>query len=226
MMNISDSAASGALTNHKLSHLLDGLRLKLLQSPADKITTGMIADGLEQRGIAALMVFFATALALPSGIVPGLNTLFALPLVPLMGQQALGHDRAWLPQNIRQKQLDRDRTAALILKLLPALDKLEKLLKPRLLWATQGPVSRFFGVIGALMALFASIPVPLTHTVPGIGLLLMAAGLTLHDGLAVIAGAVIGMGYILLLLAALAIFGPQAIDMLHHFIHHLMHGAH
>ena len=199
-----------------LSQVLDELRRDL--PPADAMNTGTLVEALHERGIGALMVLFALPLALPSGIMPGLNTLFALPLAVLSAQQALGRHTAWLPKKMMAKKLDPERTAAMITTILPWLLKLEKLLRPRLASVTASGTSRFFGFLALIMALFASIPVPLTHTVPGIGLLLMAAGMTQRDGLAVITGALIGMSYIILLIGLIAVFGPHAVEMIHHML--------
>jgi hypothetical protein len=201
-----------------LSKVLDDLRHDM---PAEgMLTTGTLVEILRERGIGALMVLFALPLALPSGIVPGLNTLFALPLAFLTAQQAAGRQSAWLPRKMMEKELDPERMAGLIAAILPWLLKLEKLLRPRLAWVTMPGTARIFGGLALIMALFACIPVPLTHTVPGIGLLLIAGGITQRDGLAVIAGAAIGTAYIIILVGAIAILGPHAMDMIHHMIHH------
>jgi hypothetical protein len=50
------------------------------------------------------------------------------------------------------------------------------------------------------MALMVCVPLPLTNTVPSLGIACMAIGVVMRDGLAVIAGAIIGLVWIFLLL--------------------------
>lgn len=195
-----------------LSKVLGDLQNDL---PAD-LTTGTLVEALRERGIGALMVLFALLVMIP---IPGLNTLFAVPLVLLTARQAMGRDTVWLPARIMERKLDPAKTAGAIAKVLPCLRLLEKILRPRLPWVTTG-TTRLIGALGVCMSLFASIPIPLTHTVPGFGLLLMAGGITQRDGLAVLAGAIIGMSYIILVIGAVVILGPHAVDIVHHMIHH------
>jgi len=183
---------------------------------AGTLTTGTLVEALRERGVGALMVLFALLVMIP---IPGLNTLFAAPLVLLTARQALGHNSIWLPARIMDRKLDPAKTAGALGRILPALRLLEKILRPRLLWVTAG-TTRLIGALGLCMSLFASIPIPLTHTVPGFGLLLMAGGMTQRDGLAVLAGAIIGMSYIILVIGAIVILGPHAADIIHHMIHH------
>ncbi len=205
---------SASSTPHTLSHLLDGLRQAAAQTGS--LSMSALVERLQGRGIGALMVFFSLLLALPSGIMPGLNTLFALPLAALSAQRALGHDKVWLPRRLKTKEWSAAQTDSMVAKLQPWLLRLEKLLKPRFAAITTPAGARLTGLLALIMALFASIPVPLTHTVPGFGLLLLSAGIVMHDGLAIIAGAVVGIGYITALITALIIFGPDAVHIIKH----------
>jgi hypothetical protein len=198
-----------------LSKVLDDLRHNL--PPARTLTMGSLVEALRERGIGALMVLFALLVMIP---IPGLNTIFAAPLVLLTARQALGRNTIWLPNRILERSLDPAETAGAITKVLPWLRVLEKILRPRMPWVTASGTARLVGAVGLSISLFASIPVPLTHTVPGAGLLLMAGGIMQRDGLAILAGIMIGMTYIILLVGAIALFGPHAVDMIHNMIHH------
>lgn len=177
----------------------------------------MLVKALHERGIGALMVLFALLVMIP---IPGLNTLSGIPLILLSVQQALGRHTVWLPPHIMDKSLNRKDTLDAIAKILPVLRKLEMILRPRMMWVTTAGKARLFGAMSVAMSLFASIPVPLTHTVPGFGLLLIALGTTQRDGLAIVAGAVIGIGYIVLVTAAIAILGPHAFEIIHNMVTH------
>lgn len=203
------------ITNARpLSEILDQLRHNL---SSDILTTGMLVKALHERGIGALMVLFALLVMIP---IPGINTLSGIPLILLSAQQARGRHTVWLPPRVMDKAIDRKDTIESIAKILPLLRKLEKILRPRMIWVTTSGKTRVFGAMSLAMSLFASIPVPLTHTVPGFGLLLIALGTTQRDGLAIVTGAVIGISYIVLLTGAIAILGPHAIDIIHSMLAH------
>ena len=76
---------------------------------------------------------------------------------------------------------------------MPYVKKIEWFLKPRLGAVTQGVFSNFIGLAGLIMALSVTIPLPLTNTVPSFGIAVMALGVIMRDGLAVIMGAVVGL---------------------------------
>ena len=83
---------------------------------------------------------------------------------------------------------------------------------------TQGVFSNIIGAMGFIMALAVSIPLPLTNTVPAFGIALMSVGVLMRDGLAVIAGALIGLAWVTLLTVFMIYFGTEGIDMIKEFI--------
>ncbi len=221
-MNVSAPALSPPAVPRPLSRLLEELKQNLLsRGPADT-TIGTLVEALHERGIGALMLLFAVPLALPTGIVPGVNTVFALPLIPLALQQARGRHTVWLPSRLLARTLPADKITAMLESAIPWIKKLEILVRPRLGGITQDGPSRLFGLLALIMALVASIPLPLTHTVPGIGLMIMAAGTTMRDGLAIMAGALIGMGWIIVLGLGIAFFGAEAFDIIRNAITSLL----
>src|SRR5438105_410614 len=111
-----------AASPRPLSDVLDDLRQSLPRR--DAVTVGTLVDALYERGVGALMVLFALLVMIP---IPGLNTLFAAPLVLLTARQALGNHTVWLPQKMVAKHLEAERMAAQIKAFLPWLRALEKI---------------------------------------------------------------------------------------------------
>ena len=72
------------------------------------------------------------------------------------------------------------------------------------------------------MALSVIIPLPLTNTIPSLGIALMAVGVIMRDGLAVIAGALIGMAWVALLCGIVIFLGTDGIDLAKDFIKGLL----
>jgi hypothetical protein len=87
---------------------------------------------------------------------------------------------------------------------------------------TQGLFSNLIGACGVLMALSILVPLPLTNTVPAMGIALMALGVLMRDGLAVIAGMALGLTWIAILAFAVITLGVEGVDAVKAFIKSLI----
>ncbi len=158
-----------------------------------------ILDAFHERGFGMILFFFALPMALPIPVPPGINVLLASPLILLTGQQMLGFKEIWMPQSMRRKTISSKHLISVLTKAIPFVRKIEILARPRLGFLTQGISSHLIGLFGLIMALTICIPIPLTNTVPSLGIACMAVGVLMRDGLAVIAGAIVGLAWISLL---------------------------
>ncbi len=178
------------------------------------ITLSEILEAFHERGFGFILLIFALPMALPIPVPPGINILLATPLLLLTAQQALGRHTLWMPKKMEGKTISSPKFTALLEKTLPFLEKIELLLKPRLAPITQGISSNIIGSLGFLMALAVCVPLPLTNTVPSLGISMMAIGVLSRDGLAVLAGVVIGMLWIIMLVLAFLFLGAEGIDFI------------
>jgi len=198
-----------------LSVLLSDLK----QEPrGDTVSVRALAEALHERGIAMLQLLFAAPMALPLPEPPIVNLVLGLPLVLLTAQQAMGAHAIWLPRKILDLTVSREKLNRMLDALIPWMKRLEIFIRPRLGALTQGALSRLWGACGFLIALAILIPVPLFHTVPSLGITLMAAGISMRDGVVIILGALIGMGWIIILTTAIFMFGPDAVDIVREMI--------
>lgn len=179
-----------------LETLLDEA-LETIKTP--KIPMGYFVDTLHERGFGILVFLFALPMAIPLPVPPGVNLLFSTPLLFLTFQIMIGAKAPWLPQKIRNKTLKRSSIEDIINKSKPWLCRFSFLIRPRLAFMTRGLWSNFIGLSGLLFALCISVPIPMTNTVPSFAVLLMAVGILMRDGLAVIGGIIIGFLWIALL---------------------------
>ena len=196
-----------AVNIRTLSSLLEDLRVTVEKS--EKVTIGLLIEALHERGFGVILLIFAAPAALP---VPGFNALMSLPLVFLALQQTMGRHAIWMPEKLLRKSLPRDALAGTLRTMIPWLKKIERLVKSRMGWVTQDGPSHVFGFLTLLIALFAALPIPLTNTVPGISIAIIAIGILMRDGLAIIAGTVAGIGWMTILIGSVALFGPEAFD--------------
>lgn len=181
--------------------------------PEEKVCTFDILEALESRGFGFLLFIFALPAAIP---LPGLgiNIIIALPLLFLTVQQAMGRQSLWIPEKMKYKSINRAQFETIVDKALPLITKLEIFVKPRLGFITGGVFSNLIGIAGLIMTLSICIPLPLTNTVPAMGIALMAIGVIMRDGLAVIAGALLGLAWVTMITYVLVFLGTEGLDLI------------
>ncbi len=178
------------------------------------VSIGDLVEHLHERGFGFLLLILSIPMALPIPVPPGINVLLASPLILLTAQQAIGYHSIWLPNWIKRKSIKQEKMSTIIQKTLPWFEKLEKIIKPRLEFLTLGVSSNIIGVLGLIMALAICVPLPMTNTVPSLGIALMAIGLINRDGLAVLAGAFIGFAWVCALTMIIVFLGTEGIDII------------
>ncbi len=183
----------------------------------DSVSIDALLEAFHERGFGFFLFFFALPAALPIPAV-GVGTILGLPLVFLIFQMAIGRHTIWFPSKIKQKNISRKRIDGMINASLPWLTRLEKVIKPRLEFVTQGVFSNMIGIFALVMALAVCVPLPLTNTIPSFGIALMAIGIIMRDGLAVIVGTLIGTAWVCLLAFILIYLGTEGIDLTKEYI--------
>ena len=178
------------------------------------MTLGDLVNFLHERGFGILIFLFALPMAVPLPVPPGINLLFATPLLFLTFQLIYGAKQPWLPKKIRSKHFSKTAFDKIIVQAEPWLNRLNWFIRPRLGFITQGWISHLVGVFGFLFALCICIPIPMTNTVPSFAILLMAVGLLMRDGLAIVAGMIAGSIWI----GLLATVGIAGLKTLIHYI--------
>lgn len=199
------------MTDHSFSASL--LSIEKAVQGLETISLGDLMHKFEARGFGFLLFFFALPAALP---LPGLgiNIIIALPLLYLTTQQIMGRETPWLPPKITQKHLNVPRLQKILQKGLQYITKIEHIIRPRLLWLQSALMQRILGALMLLMTLYVCIPLPLTNTVPSMGIALIALGQVSRDGLAVILGIIVGLGWIILLTGLILFLGVESLDLL------------
>ena len=199
---------------HKLSDFLRNARDAYGEEhDGKKMRFGQIIDDFREQGCALLLFIFALPAALPIPAI-GINFIIALPLLLLTFQQMTGRSELWFPDKIQNKEVERATFRSLINKSIPYVEFIEIFTKPRLHFMTHGIARNIIGFFGLIMALSVCVPLPLTNTVPSFGIAAMALGILMRDGLAVVAGALIGTLWIFALCYFVFFFGTEGIDMM------------
>lgn len=200
------------IQTHKTSELLR----KLKAHEGEHITVEEILSGFEAAGFAMLIIIFAIPVALPVPAV-GYGTVMAIPMLLLCIQLLLGYDYPKLPKKIAQKKISMVFFGKVVDKAVPLLTKVEWFLKPRLSWLSKGLGERLVGLLCVICSLSVMLPIPLTNTIPAMGVVAMMIGLLERDGLAIIGGVLIGcigMAISLSLLYALVFLGAEGMEQM------------
>jgi hypothetical protein len=202
-----------------ISDVLTGFQAKLQANQTlQELRIHNILEEFHERGFGFILLIIALPMALPLPVPPGVNIALASPLLLLTAQQALGRHTIWLPQTILNKTVSASKLDTVLSSFIPWMKRLEAISKPRLAPITRGGFSNLIGIMGFIMALSVCIPLPLTNTVPSLGIALMALGVIMRDGLAVIAGMVIGIGWVMMLILVITFLGTEGIEIIRDFI--------
>jgi hypothetical protein len=145
-----------------------------------------------QRGFGLLLLVFALICAIPLPI-PGIHMILSLPLFYITTQQMLGRREVWFPEKIRDYKIPQKAFTEISGQAIPWIQKIENFFKPRLQFICHGVFYRVTGLMAFLITAFLSIPLPLTNLIPAIALCIIAIGLLIEDGLAVLIGTLIGI---------------------------------
>lgn len=165
---------------------LSELLADIADDPDPTVTVGEIVHRLGRRSFGALLFIFAAPNWLP--LPPGSSTFLAAPLLFLGPQIAIGIHRPWLPRFVDGKQLERAKLAGLLRKLVPTLERIEKVSAPRLVFFF-GPVGdRVIGLTVTLLSLVLLLPIWLGNMAPGAAIAVFGLALVQRDGILALIG--------------------------------------
>lgn len=174
--------------------------LRILSSDLsrERISVGDLLAALGDRALGALMFVFAIPNVLPTP--PGTSAVLGAPLVFLAAQITFGR-KPWLPGIITQRSMSREDFHALIRRIVPWLERAEKLLKPRISLLALPPMEYMVGLVCLVLAIILVLPIPLGNMLPALAISLMALGFLERDGIWV------GIGLIVAVVAMIVVSG-------------------
>lgn len=174
-------------TTLALSDTLRGVRAVIT---GETVTLGGLLALIGEQGLLLFVMFLMVPFLLPVSI-PGMSTIFSVVVI-LVGAGVVMNRLPWLPDRLLARTISVER-------LLPALDKavvvttrIERLIRPRWPALTHGAtLNRFNGlmvILSGVLLLMPFVMVPFSNTLPGLAVLLLAAGMIQRDGLFVLLG--------------------------------------
>ena len=166
----------------------------------ERIRLGDLVDALEDRAFGLLLLIFAAPNVVPNPV-PGLSGILGVPLVLVAGQLVAGRPHPWFPPVLANRSMRAEDACALVARLVPWLERAERLLRPRLRWLCRPPFERGAALTCLVLAVVLALPIPLGNILPALAICLIALGMVEHDGLA------LGLGVVLALLSLALVAG-------------------
>lgn len=178
----------------------------------EAVTLFWILEQLHERAFGLFLLVLALPCCIP--FLYGVPQVVALPLMFISAQMLIGRSAPWLPARLGNRTVSSESLENLAARAGPWLRRIEAISKPRLVALTRKPLDRIIGV--ALVVFSASIllPIPLTNTVPGFAIVVVAMGMLQRDGILVILGALLGTAWI----ASLIFAGASLISVIRGWI--------
>lgn len=171
---------------------------------AERVSVKEIVDALGDRGLGVLIAIFALPNILPS-TVPFGNVATGIPVIVFAIQLFLRVPHLVLPGFIGRRTVSTKAFKALAPRVASVLYWFERLLQPRMAAVTHANSEHIIGVVCIILSIVSTLPIPFGHNLPALGLVLIGLGLIERDGLAILAGATIGL--IGSMLVGLVLFG-------------------
>ena len=174
-------------TDRKTSELLEDI---LDSIKGEHITLRDLLAMMGESGLLLLCAFLSLPFLFPVSI-PGVSTVFGAGIVLISAAITLNR-LPWLPGKVADRRLESGKLRPVLERGVTFLRKIDRFFKPRMTSLTSGAVmNRVNGLVlmGAGILLMAPLGlIPFSNTLPGVAILLLAAGISQRDGLVVLAG--------------------------------------
>ena len=179
------TAPNGRRTSALLRDFLD-------TKTGERVHLGALRDALGDRGFGVLLFIFALPNLVPISV-PMLSAVLGLPLVLLAAQLTYGRREPWLPDWITNRSFPREGFDAVMRRALPSVERIERLLRPRLTWLLSWIGERLVGAAILTLALILTLPIPFANWLPAFGIAVIGLAIVEKDGVAVLAGLAVGV---------------------------------
>jgi len=161
------------------------------------LTVAQIRDRLDERAYGLLVLILAVPCLVPG--LYGVPQVVGIAILILAFQLVCGRTEPWLPAWFLRLRAKAGWLEGMADFAETRMGWIERLSRPRLKAFSVGPGERFAGVFMILATL--TIVLPMTNTIPSVGLSLLAVGLIQRDGLFVLGGAALTTAWVGLLTA-------------------------
>lgn len=160
--------------------------LRAICAAPEPLEIGQVAERLGRRSFGVMLFLFSTPNLLP--LPPGSSTVLGAPLVLLSPQVAVGRRAPWLPRAVARRKLTPGALAVLNDRLIPLVERIERVSKPRLGFMFGSVGDRLIGLVCTVLSLLLILPVPFGNFLPAAAVGALAFSLVQRDGLLTLMG--------------------------------------
>jgi hypothetical protein len=166
-------------TSETLRELVDGT--------SERIAFRDILAQLRHRAFGFTLLIFALPCCLP--MPPGIPTVCGVAIVIIALSMIAALRRPWLPRFVADKTVARADLQRMVVRMVPYLERLERICRPRLPIVTEPVGKVLIGIVVLMLGGIMILPIPfLGNMPPGFAISVIAIGLTERDGLIVLIG--------------------------------------
>ncbi|GAB5509868.1 MAG: hypothetical protein Rhims3KO_12690 [Hyphomicrobiales bacterium] len=189
---------------------IDAVLAEAQEAGATRLGLGAMAEALKERAFGLLLLALALPCCLP--FVYLIPQIVALPMMVLTGQMASGRHVPWLPEKLKKRDFDIAAMRSIVARGKRWFGWAEYIARPRLL-ALSGPrASRIIGTLLVVPCASVLVPLPLTNSVPSVGLAIVSIGLIERDGLMILAGLFVALAWVAFLLISAPLVSLWLVD--------------
>ena len=171
----------------------EALALILVSHTGERITLGQLLDALADHGFGLLILVPALINAIPGPHIPLFSLPFAIALVALGAQLALGWASPQVPGFIRRWSVTATGYARFINRALPPIRRVEAWLRPRPSWLTEPAGIRTVGAAVVILSVVLALPIPFGNGAIAYALVVLSLGLMEEDSRALGLGLLLGV---------------------------------
>jgi len=165
---------------------LSAVLLDIADHGEPRISVAELMQKFGGRAIGALLFVFGLACMLP--LPPGATTIFGFPLLLLAPQLVIGAAAPWLPEGLKRRTLSAADLKSGLPRLIPWLQKVEAVSKPRLVLLFSPVGERILGVVCTALALVLILPIPGGNILPAMAVSALSFALIQRDGVIALVG--------------------------------------
>ena len=176
----------------------------LLRDAPGEVTLAWFTATLHERSFGIVMLLIGLV-----GLVPGISPVAGVALAVPAVQMMLGRGEPVLPRRLATRRISKQRLARILARVIPVFRRLERLVRPR--WRTPFQATqRAVGFVIFLLGATLLAPVPFSHVIPALVIMLLAFAYLEEDG--VMLSIALGAAVLSLAVTAAAIWGAVEVS--------------
>ena len=167
-----------------------------------RISVAQLMAALEDRGLIGLLLILAIANVIPNP--PGTSAVLGLPMLYLSWQMMHG-GMPWLPRFLAARSFDIEFFRAVVTRAMPHLNRVERLLRPRLPVLSGPRAMTLLGAVCVLLSVVLVLPIPFGNLLPAAAIAIIALGALERDGIWIAGGVIFGITSTVFLASAIVV---------------------